>query len=1430
MVMRRGWGVGPACVAALLVLATVASVLPTSQAVSIDTTKPNFVAGEVGDATCNVEDVQSANEHQLHEILAELTNTTYFRLFQVDLNRPCKFWNKPVSGEEQEDEQTCSAAPAEVSASSLDGLSGNDLGSSSQEPPTMCSLDLASKDTTQNDLKWTPPTTPVDTTISTFEHKSLDGVDGDDGSCAEDRPEFWLDMCESGGHGKSVDNSVEHVNLQLNPERWTGYNGSHVWSSIYHENCLRGVEHVNDMCYEERVLYRLLSGMHASVNVHIALKAKPPKKGVVGRETWSPDPQRFQEMYGEHPDRLRNLHFSFVVMLRALRKASGALFEADVKLGQDAVEDQRTQALLRRLLDTHILTSCQGVFGAFDESLLFKAVAEEIGINGGDAGNPAGTGLVEQPSLKSQFKGVFHNISDVMDCISCQKCKLHGKLQLLGLGTALKVLLLPEHMHATALSRAEIVALINTVAKFSHAILKAPELAAAAEALPVGTGKTPVKTTKTPVKSKDKASGQSAKTKTKGVSAKTKGTPKRELLAAYPETPSLVDKAVGAIATLADAGALSAKQETALLDAIFDENQRVLTLAKHYDGEKFVERALRIVDVGDGEDAGEELTPTPTEDAAAVENAAAERSTAEKASAEQAAAERAAAEKATAERAAADERAAAEKAAADKAAAEHAAADKAAAAAAAAAKAAEPTPEPTPQPTPEPTPTPTPAPTATPSVPTTVEESADAIVVGGGLAGLTAALTLLDRGAKVILLEKEGFAGGNSQWASSGINGVDANFPEGNPDSVSKFTEDCEKSSLGRGEGAATDATLDGFDKKGAGSSDSPPSPESVEHISTLTLGSVETLQWFKRRVGVDLSLVGQLGGHQHARTHRPAAGMAGSVLVTATQKACDAYAQSGMFILRKRARAEEIIMGNDGAVRGVRWSPVARKKKGDGEGETDTTKNFALSKSVILATGGFANDKLGADSLLRRYAPSALDFATTNTRGTTGDGHKMALRLGAAAVDLNNVQIHPTGFVDPKDPGSETKTLCAEILRGAGAVLLTRDGRRFADELGTRDYLSGRMLAEALVEENEGGVKKGEGASLEFAIVLNAAGAEEAEKHVSLYTQKGLLKKVEGVARVASWLKRELHGDKVVNEHARKHRGGRTVEAALRSTLNAYDSSAVDKVCQLTNKTHFNNAPFLDGVEKPGSPPPVFYVGRVTPVTHYTMGGVRVDVDGRVVRNAARAARTGQKTVQGLYAAGELIGGVHGKNRLGGNALTECAVFGRRVGMAVPLEEGGGVEEASVGEVTVEEIPEEIPEEVPEETEEEVEEADEEEADEESELVEEEMEESEMDGEEMEEEMDEEEMEEDETDKDSDSANASATVTRAELALHSTETDCWVALYGEVYDFTDFLEDHPAGTEAITKFAGMDGTAGFDAVHSPGMLDEFEAVGSLVD
>merc|ERR1719276_442204 len=82
-----------------------------------------------------------------------------------------------------------------------------------------------------------------------------------------------------------------------------------------------------------------------------------------------------------------------------------------------------------------------------------------------------------QLSLQENFKGVFHNVSSILDCVQCQQCKLHGKMAMLGYGTALKILFLPrEELIASSLSRNEIVAFINTIAKFSEAMKEVREL------------------------------------------------------------------------------------------------------------------------------------------------------------------------------------------------------------------------------------------------------------------------------------------------------------------------------------------------------------------------------------------------------------------------------------------------------------------------------------------------------------------------------------------------------------------------------------------------------------------------------------------------------------------------------------------------------------------------------------------------------------------------------------------------------------------------------------------------------------------------------------------------------------------------------------------------------------------------------------------
>ena len=1105
--------------------------------VMVEGTRAN-VDGAVGDATCDVEEVERANEAQLHSILSELTNTTYFRLFQVDLKRTCKFWGRDEGRGDadavRDAEPSCSAPKSPFGEAAADGSSAI-----SEPPKTMCSLDLEHKDGVGAMFR-SPLTDSVDRTISTPEARALTSIDEPDTDCSdEELPTFWMDMC----HKFAPEEQTEYVNLQLNPERWTGYNGSHVWRAIYEENCLKSALSVDDMCYEERVLYRLLSGMHSSINIHIALNSKPPRRAA-GEAEWGSDPKKFVENFAKHPDRLKNLHFSFVVLLRALRKAAPALSRIDVRIGQDSEEDLRTQALMSRLLESHILSSCRDVFGAFDEKSLFRDVQSTLNVESGTIGEASE--LLAPVSLKSQFKDIFLNISEVMDCISCQKCKLHGKLQLLGLGTALKVLLLPEDLLDSSLNKQEVVALINTIAKFSHAIRKVPDLmnSARQEAL------------------------QSSAASGSDFTVNEDGTASNPL-----------DAAISALATHVKSGVLATELEDAIMGALLEDDPKISVLAKYYAESmplRFVEHSLRAL--------GKPPLATGAGD----------------------------------------------------------------------------------------------------------DEPVDLVVVGGGLAGLTASLTVLDRGGRVTLVEKEAYVGGNSQWASSGINGVIKSSFEGNPDSVDAYADDCEKSSFGNGNGRS------GLD------------PETVEHIPTLTSKAGQTIEWLRRRVGADLTLLSRLGGHSHARTYRPTEGMAGSSLVFALKGKCEEYLQSGRFKIVKKARVTAADTDADGRINGVRWTP-----SDDDHGR----ENVIKGRHVLLATGGYSNDKFGDDALLNKFAPHLAKFATTNTKGTTGDGHKLAFGLGAGAVDMQRVQVHPTGFINPEDERAGTKTLAAELLRGAGGILLARSGERFANELGTRDYVSARM-------------QEVDPEKLDFVLLLNEKGANEANKHVPLYMKKNLMTKFDSLADLATWM---------------ASRGDAT-EAVLRATLEEYNANAVDGR-DVFNKTFFANVPFdLSGP---------FYAGRVTPVVHYTMGGVKVDSEGRVLRMDG-------SRVDGLFAAGEIIGGVHGKNRLGGNALTECAVFGRLVGASIVVESAASAAAPTPASKST--------------------------------------------------------------------PKRDTAVTRDELAKHASALDCWVALYGKVYDFTDFLEDHPAGADAILRYGGGDGTKIFEAVHSKNMLDDFEPIGTLVD
>ena len=248
------------------------------------------------------------------------------------------------------------------------------------------------------------------------------------------------------------------------------------------------------------------------------------------------------------------------------------------------------------------------------------------------------------------------------------------------------------------------------------------------------------------------------------------------------------------------------------------------------------------------------------------------------------------------------------------------------------------------------------------------------------------------------------------------------------------------------------------------------------------------------------------------------------------------------------------------------------------------------------------------------------------------------------------------------------------------------------------------------------------------FSMVLSSSAAEDGKKHVSHYTHKGLLSELHGVSKLADWM-------------------GVDAEV-IRTTIGRY-RSASERGSDEFGKTSFRGLPAEDLDSE------VFYAGTVTPVLHYCMGGVTINPRGDVLD-------VGGNIIPGLHAAGEVSGGVHGNNRLGGNSLLECTVFGTIVGMKIPLREKRR-SQLSAATATRE-------------------------------------------GEEKKE-------------------QRQKTVTPEELASHGDERDCWVALHGRVYDLTEFADEHPPGPGSIFRLGGTDGTDAFRAVHNENMLDDFDDV-----
>ena len=441
------------------------------------------------------------------------------------------------------------------------------------------------------------------------------------------------------------------------------------------------------------------------------------------------------------------------------------------------------------------------------------------------------------------------------------------------------------------------------------------------------------------------------------------------------------------------------------------------------------------------------------------------------------------------------------------------------------------------------------------ATPAFAAESTDIVIIGSGGAGLSSAITATEKGAKVIVLEKMAYFGGNSNRSEGEMNAAGTKQQKAHgitDDTPERFAADTI-----RGGHGLNDPAL----------------------VKALTENAASAEEWLLDLGAHFCHRMGRGGGQTRARGHGPCDGSPVGIEI---MRVLGERADKDHIDMRLNNRVTKILMKN-GKMSGV---------------QVKTPKGMETinAKAVILATGGFgANHKM-----VEKYRPELKGFSTTNHPGATGDGIILAQQVGAGLTDIEQIQIHPTVI-------KKNGALISESMRARGGFLLNKNGKRFTNELLTRDVVSANEL------KQPGGIA--------YLVIDNSIYSKN--KMAQNYTAEKLMTKCDTIADVA-----KLIG---VDE--------KVVQASFDQYHKAFDNKKDDLFGRPEMLIRMDQAPY--------------FVAEVTPGIHHTMGGVKIDPQAEVLTPE-------KKPIPGLFAAGEVTGGVHGGNRIGGNAVADIITFGR--------------------------------------------------------------------------------------------------------------------------------------------------------------------------